>query len=93
MTAWLDQQNAGFLAERLEGVPGMVGRHGTREGAIQRVARQIPEWAARVSWPLLKELNGFGDRLDLLSKEAGAVDQYGRGDFHRTQRAEERLVA
>lgn len=89
----LDQKNAGTLAECLEGLAGMLDLHRPVFGTVERVAGEIPERAASVCRPSLKVFDGFGYRPDLSQVEAGAFDQNGRGDLHRSQRAEKRLVA
>lgn len=89
----LDQKHARTPAECLEGLSGMLDLHRPVEGTVQRVAGEIPEQAASICRPFLKIFDSLGHRPDLSQVEAGAFDQNGRGDFHRTQRADRGLVA
>lgn len=93
MMAQLHQQQAGTLAEGFEGVTGIGDRHGAVDGTLHRVAGEVPERTASVDRPFLEPVGGVSHGPDFPEVEAGAFEQNGRGEFHRTQRADGAAVA
>lgn len=93
MMAQLGQQQAGTVAEGLERFAGVGDRHGAVADALQGVAGEVPERAAGVDRPFLEPIGGVGNGPDFPEVEAGAFEQNGRREIHRTQRADGAAVA